>query len=686
VQVSFIIPVFNQLAHTRACLESLKASLWPTLTHEIILIDDGSTDGTRQFLSELPPPVIVLLNERNLGYAASNNRAARIAQGEFLALLNNDLVLTPGWLQPMLEAFRARPNAGVVGNLQLDASNDAVDHAGVVFRQGGYPLHLRETVAEAQARGPHPVVPAVTAACCLVRREWFVRAGGFDEGYRNGFEDSDLCLRAREDGLVNVVATASVVRHHISQSEGRSAFEYRNAERFLARWGERTAALEREWDFAEARDRAAAAAQQYFAPWHRRLGFGARTLRAQHTNALIAARRGRVAATRPIRIGVDLLRMAPGGANGGIKPFVYSYLAEIGRQRGAAFNLAVFAPPALRDELAAVLRPGDYVLEPGETSVGVLKREPAAWKPAGHFAATDPIARRAQLDALYAPFGVSRFMAPDLPCVSLIVDVLHRELPAALPIEEVNHRHRWFEQVAREATYIQCNSHYVTERVTAAYSVPPARCFRVYNVVQNRLAATPNDVLPPPGTPESPFFFYPANFWPHKNHEALLVAYRLYVQGAGSRAWPLVFTGQPDARMKLLEEMRDGLALTERVRFLGHVDDAAFAAIWSRAGALVFPSLHEGFGIPLLEAMRFGVPIIAAQASSLPEVGGDACLYVDPADPAAMAESLRRIAIRENLREDLVARGRVRLGAFDLKLEAGRLAHFLDCAARRLTP
>jgi len=298
----------------------------------------------------------------------------------------------------------------------------------------------------------------------------------------------------------------------------------------------------------------------------------------------------------------------------------------------------------------------------------------------------DTVAKRTQLDVLYAPFGDSALMTAELPSVSFIVDVLHRDLPAALPIEEVNFRDQWFSRVAATATYFQCNSRYVIDRFVEHYHVHPSKCFRAYNVVQNRLPAPAPSTPPPAGMPEEPFFFYPANFWPHKNHEALLVAYRLYAYAAGSRAWPLVFTGQPDERMKLLREIRGGLGVTERVVFLGHLDDATFAVLWSRAGALVFPSLHEGFGIPLLEAMRFGVPIIAANATSLPEIGGDACLYVDPCDPRGMADALRRIAIREGLREELIGRGRARLAEFSLELEAGRLAHFLDAAARNQTP
>jgi glycosyltransferase involved in cell wall biosynthesis len=303
-----------------------------------------------------------------------------------------------------------------------------------------------------------------------------------------------------------------------------------------------------------------------------------------------------------------------------------------------------------------------------------------------HVTGEQETARRAQLDALYAPFGFSSLATDDLPTVSFIVDVLHRDLPAALPVEEVNFRHDWFTRVARGTTWFQCNSRYVISRLVEHYGVHPARCFHAYNVVQHRLPAPDPKLAPPAGMPEEPFFFYPANFWPHKNHETLLLAYRLYAHAAGSRAWPLVFTGHPDARMTLLQEMRGGLGIADRVIFLGHVDDAAFSTLWSRAGALVFPSLHEGFGIPLLEAMRFAVPILAANATSLPEVAGEAALLVDPRDPRAIAEALRRIAIREGLREDLVSRGRARLSGFSLELEAGRVAHFLDSAARRQTP
>ena len=238
VQVSFIIPLFNNLALTRACVASLSATLPRGLVHEIIFVDDGSTDDTREWLATLAPPFRVVLNERNLGYAVANNRAVALARGELLALLNNDLVLLPGWFEPLLRAHRSLGRrAGLVGNIQLDARTGVVDHTGIVINQSGKPVHDR-TPPSLLARIFRPVrrVPAVTGACVLLERALWQQLGGFDEGYVNGGEDIDLCFQARAAGRVNAVALRSVVRHHISSSIGRKLRDEENSYRLARRW------------------------------------------------------------------------------------------------------------------------------------------------------------------------------------------------------------------------------------------------------------------------------------------------------------------------------------------------------------------------------------------------------------------------------------------------------------------
>jgi hypothetical protein len=134
----------------------------------------------------------------------------------------------------------------------------------------------------------------------------------------------------------------------------------------------------------------------------------------------------------------------------------------------------------------------------------------------------------------------------------------------------------------------------------------------------------------------------------------------------------------------VLELARD-LGIAERVRFLGHVKEDCYTDVWQAAGALVFPSLHEGFGIPLLEAMAFGLPIICSTAGALPEVGGEACLYVNATKPVELSAALFRIATDVGLRENLSGKGRHRLTEFSFENDARSfLERIVDCA--RLTP
>ncbi len=240
--VSFLIPLYNCLALTQAMLASLRATLPADLAHEIVFIDDGSTDGTRAWLATLStdPAIRVILQPQNAGYAAANNAGAALARGEFLALLNNDLVLTPRWLEPMLAAHRAYgPRAGLVGNLQLDAATGALDHAGIVINLQGKPEHVR-TLPFGFRLAPfaprHRRFPAVTGACVLVRRALWEKLGGFDPAFVNGCEDVDLCLRAADAGHVNLVALRSVVRHHISSSPGRKLRDEANTRHLVLRW------------------------------------------------------------------------------------------------------------------------------------------------------------------------------------------------------------------------------------------------------------------------------------------------------------------------------------------------------------------------------------------------------------------------------------------------------------------
>lgn len=236
MEISFIVPLFNHLEHTQAMLSSLLASLPPGLDYEIILVDDFSTDGTRAWLATLSHPRIkTLLNPENLGYAASNNAGARLASGELLALLNNDLLLVPGWLEPMAYVLRHPGlNAGLVGNVQYRVDDGRIDHAGVRLNHLGQFEHIQSL--------PHNEVGyqrslALTGACLLIRKIDFESAGRFDESFINGCEDLDLCFKVRTSGKQLFVVLASHIRHHVSISRDRHTLQdLLNSQRLYSKW------------------------------------------------------------------------------------------------------------------------------------------------------------------------------------------------------------------------------------------------------------------------------------------------------------------------------------------------------------------------------------------------------------------------------------------------------------------
>jgi O-antigen biosynthesis protein len=246
MRVSIVTALFNRLDLTRAFLASLEAYP-PPEPWEILWVDDGSTDGTREWLATLPAPRHrVILNSQNLGYAAANNLGAHAATSDTLAFLNNDLVLTPGWFAPLAERLSSIDRIGIVGNVQVVPASELIDHAGVFFDLVGRPGHRLKNRPPQALRGPGVFSRAVTAACWLVRREVFLGAGGFDEAYRNGSEDFDLCLRLGEAGLRHWVDYRSVIYHHVSSSPGRRQRDHANEARFLRRWHAHTSLWGRE--------------------------------------------------------------------------------------------------------------------------------------------------------------------------------------------------------------------------------------------------------------------------------------------------------------------------------------------------------------------------------------------------------------------------------------------------------
>lgn len=234
---SIIVPVHNQSALTRQCLDSVLGTE-SRATYEIIVIDDASTDGTAALLAGYADTVSTITHRENTGFATACNDGAAAAEGEYLVFLNNDTIAQPGWLDTLVDHADRNPQASVVGS-KLLFPNDTVQHAGVVIGQDGYPRHLY-----AGFPADHPAVnksrpfQAVTAACMLVRRGPFEKAGGFDSAYHNDLEDLDLCLRLREAGHEVHYCHESVL-YHLESVSREVKYTTESARLYRSQWGDR---------------------------------------------------------------------------------------------------------------------------------------------------------------------------------------------------------------------------------------------------------------------------------------------------------------------------------------------------------------------------------------------------------------------------------------------------------------
>jgi glycosyltransferase involved in cell wall biosynthesis len=175
------------------------------------------------------------------------------------------------------------------------------------------------------------------------------------------------------------------------------------------------------------------------------------------------------------------------------------------------------------------------------------------------------------------------------------------------------------------------------------------------------------------------YAFYPANTWPHKNHATLLKALSL-LRAKHGRRLACVLTGEERGAHADILKAVETHDLGGQVHLLGYVERADMPALYRGASVLVFPSLFEGFGLPLLEAMASECPVVCSSAASLPEVAGNAALLFEPHDAEGLADAMHRVLADDGLRRALVAAGSERCREFSWETTARETLKVLEAA------
>src|SRR6266511_2167538 len=219
VDVSTIIPVFNQLEYTQACLASLQA-VQEQPPFEVIVVDDCSTDGTSEVIAQIRG-VVYLRNDSNSGFIASCNAGAKTARGKYLIFLNNDTLVKPGWLTALLDTFKEELRVGIVGSKLLYPDGRLQEAGGIIWKDASGWNYGRFDDPGKPEYNYLRDVDYCSAAALMVPKALFESAGGFDPRYAPGYyEDTDLAFKVRQAGYRVLYQPLSEVIHYEGATGG----------------------------------------------------------------------------------------------------------------------------------------------------------------------------------------------------------------------------------------------------------------------------------------------------------------------------------------------------------------------------------------------------------------------------------------------------------------------------------
>jgi glycosyltransferase involved in cell wall biosynthesis len=260
-------------------------------------------------------------------------------------------------------------------------------------------------------------------------------------------------------------------------------------------------------------------------------------------------------------------------------------------------------------------------------------------------------------DVLFVPSqGLPRLLPK--ATVTTIHDLGFLRVPDAYDPQVLSKLERTTADAAARATALLTVSDFSRQEISAAYQVPAER------IVVTPLAGTWDADVVSDGV-SRPYFLFVGRLEKKKNVAGLVRAFDAFKRTRGAMdPFELVLAGAPGYGFDEIEAFVRASPYKNAIRLVGYAETSDLKTLMSEATAFCFPSLYEGFGIPLVDAFASGTPVIAADIPSLREVAGDAALFVPPADVEGWASAMRRVADEPALREELTAKGSARASRF----------------------
>lgn len=276
-----------------------------------------------------------------------------------------------------------------------------------------------------------------------------------------------------------------------------------------------------------------------------------------------------------------------------------------------------------------------------------------------------------QFNVWFSPMLALSPLDCPIPSAICIPDLQHKYYPEFFDKHTIQWRETYMKQSALKANVIFTLSNNSKRDIVNSFKVDPQKVIVTYLglpswIGKNGVKTDATFISKKFGIKNN-YLFYPANMWPHKNHKNLILAFERIKNKTNL---DLVFSGANQASSTEIRKLCDNLQLTKRVKILGYVSNDELPALYKSAFGLVFPSLFEGFGIPILEAFKMGCPVITGDNTSMKEVGGDAVLYFRSESVDSIEKSLLMFIEDKSLRARLIKKGYAQLNKFNYEKTA----------------
>lgn len=656
-RISIVTPSLNQGRFLQQCIDSITAQNWPELEH--FVIDGGSTDESLTILERNRHNLTSFISEADNGAADAINKGLIQCTGDIVAWLNADDFYLPEAFQKAAESWRANPQAGFwFGNgvrVAIDGKVKSIFNPGPV-------LYNHQALVEG--------LDYILQPATFINPRILEKAGLLNTDLRWSF-DWDLWIRLAKLASPAVIdaslaasrewgstLTASggfrrveEIRHMVESHSGKpmthgalcywmdTLTSVLNADT-KAFQGNIKDALQKLW-LSTISDM-------------QRLDINTAGMPTRYRENV-----------KPLIVAIDLYPLLA-GVSGGIIPWIQGVLREMIRQ----YHI---------DRVLMFHRPGQppIYIEADNVEYIALNEHPVLF-----YNDMTRHCEAARVDAVIRTYPQEQH--PNFPFerqIFIIPDIQHDYFPEFFPQHVLAARRRAFAfALTRGGAIATMTEHSRSTILNSSWNV----CRDIFLMP----AALPEELREQPDTGALPeqvrvfdqFFYMPANLWAHKNHRRMIEAFRRALPNLPFNTG-LILTGNPEGYLDVIKGYEDLPIL-----HLGFVPHKQVAALFREAAALVYFSLFEGFGMPLLEAFHHGTPVLCSNVTSLPEVGGDAVLACSPTDIDAMAELMRRILTEEGLRENLAAKTAGRLAAYDWSIPARSLHAALERVANPAPP